>query len=275
MNVPAETVSTNVPQGTCGCGCGEPCKGQYKRGHNPWSHKHGPAAPSQDAVLAEIKHPISRDTLARKLRAPARWVSGVLTRLNKRRLIRRVGHGMWAPIGWTPPLRLVPASATPVPCTGEDTPAIRRDGICPRCGWRKRQKGQGYCKPCKKAYVDAHRPKWRDLTPEQKRKAKCRAYSRMLEKRGVLKRRPCACGSTRVQRHHFDYDDPYTVEYQCLTCHRRWHQTAETDTGVQTAAARRLLKSEGISNPTPAEIVDAKRRIGRERVRVSNVSNDD
>lgn len=255
--VSSGTISANVPRTTCRCGCGRPCAGEFARGHNPRSHQEF-AAPSQKAVLAAIpkNRAISRRALAENLGVPPRYIATVLTRLRQRRLIRRVTRGRWALVG----VILVDASNV-------EPPDNRGDGICPVCRERLKAKGQGYCQPCKKAYWYRTRKPHRELTAEQKRKANCRAYSRMLERRGLLKRRPCECGSTKVQRHHFDYDDPYRVEYKCLRCHRKWHQTAEPESGVLTAAALRLLKSEGINAPTPAEISEARSRIGLARLR--------
>lgn len=67
-----------------------------------------------------------------------------------------------------------------------------------------------------------HRPKYRDLTDDQKRKVTCRAYTNELVRRGKLKRTPCEeCGDKRVHAYHQDFNDPKRVKWLCWPCRRR------------------------------------------------------
>jgi len=57
-----------------------------------------------------------------------------------------------------------------------------------------------------------HRPPYRKLRPDQKRKSICRSYTKVLVQRGHLNRKPCArCGAVDVQAHHPDYRNPRLV----------------------------------------------------------------
>lgn len=85
------------------------------------------------------------------------------------------------------------------------------------------------------------RPKHSQLTEAQRFKANARAYSNVLQERGVLVPVPCHCGSTRVQKHHEDYSDPRTVSWACRPCHlldhgfitqERWRQLHDADLGA-------------------------------------------
>lgn len=85
---------------TCRCGCGRSCRGEYARGHHPRSHAGPPAgAPSQAMVLEAIrKGSRSREQIARDLHVPARYLGAILTRLQKRGLVKRAGAiGQWEP----------------------------------------------------------------------------------------------------------------------------------------------------------------------------------
>ncbi len=100
--------------------------------------------------------------------------------------------------------------------------------ICPRC--RERPKNDAsYCRPCRRAYhrewMRKNRPKHSELSEEERKKANCRSYTRVLVTRGELKKGPCeSCGTTEnVEAHHPDYSDPRTVVWKCRPCHRAGH----------------------------------------------------
>ena len=59
-----------------------------------------------------------------------------------------------------------------------------------------------------------------------KRRANCRAYTKMLVKRGQLVKTPCACGTREVTAVHADYSDPWAVEWKCADCRRGVRQEA-------------------------------------------------
>lgn len=88
----------------------------------------------------------------------------------------------------------------------------------------------------------AKRPRYGDLSEEQKKRSRCRAYTHVLLKRGKLQKQPCArCGSEKSQAHHPDYSDPRTVVWLCVDCHRETH-------GIDFAAHLPLFPRE----PPPA-----------------------
>lgn len=81
-----------------------------------------------------------------------------------------------------------------------------------------------YCWTCQAAYARAHRPKHRDLSEEQRKRANTRSYSNVLKARGEIVKQPCAhCGSANSQMHHPDYSNARLVEWLCRACHLKHH----------------------------------------------------
>lgn len=98
---------------------------------------------------------------------------------------------------------------------------------CSRCRGPRDRPLQKYCRPCHAAYMREWRPKHSELNPEQRKRANCRAYSKVLLKRGKLTREPCReCGAEPAQMHHPDYNDPRRVEWLCRPCHLALHEEA-------------------------------------------------
>jgi len=68
---------------------------------------------------------------------------------------------------------------------------------------------------------------WRQThapSEEERRKASCRAYTRVLIRRGHLIRKPCeTCGIEPAQAHHPDYSNPRLVVWLCEDHHRQLH----------------------------------------------------
>lgn len=96
---------------------------------------------------------------------------------------------------------------------------------------RKRKDGtysvvkQSKCADCHAAYMRKNRVNYCDLNPEQKKKSLCRSKTKMLVKRGTLKKQPCeVCGSESVEAHHDDYDDPRNVRWLCKPHHVDLHK---------------------------------------------------
>jgi len=68
------------------------------------------------------------------------------------------------------------------------------------------------------------RPKHRDLSPEQKMKANCRAYTGEYVRRGKIKKLACCiCGDKNTEAHHEDYTKPLEVIWYCRKHHLEHH----------------------------------------------------
>lgn len=105
------------------------------------------------------------------------------------------------------------------------------DPRCSKCHKPNERFPRRYCLDCHAEYMRGNRTKYVDFTPDQKRKADCRSYSKALEERGILIRQPCEnCSDPEVERHHEDYDDPYNVTWLCRVCHLNLHD-AEREPG--------------------------------------------
>lgn len=106
---------------------------------------------------------------------------------------------------------------------------LARAGICSVCQVthdRRRSDGRpsSYCQACHNSYNRRTRPKYSDLSPEQKLKSNARAMANVYERRGKLIRQPCAdCGGADVQKHHDDYTKPLEVTWLCRPCHMARH----------------------------------------------------
>ena len=83
---------------------------------------------------------------------------------------------------------------------------------------------QRYCLSCHAAYMRENRPKHSELSPLQRLKANCRAYTRVLLKRGKIKREPCECGAPGEEMHHEDYTNPRKIKWMCRPCHLKCHE---------------------------------------------------
>lgn len=98
---------------------------------------------------------------------------------------------------------------------------------CSRCHSVNDGSSHSWCRPCRAAYARATRPKHCDMSPEQRKRANCRAYTGVLLRRGKLTRLPCrACGSPESQAHHEDYGNPRLVDWLCRPCHLHAHNVS-------------------------------------------------
>ena len=80
-----------------------------------------------------------------------------------------------------------------------------------------------YCLACHAKWMRENRPKHSELSAEQRMKANTRAYANVYEGRGLLEKKPCACGFEEVEKHYEDYSKPLEVVYMCRRCHLAHH----------------------------------------------------
>lgn len=105
------------------------------------------------------------------------------------------------------------------------TAVARGTGACTLCGKAPKARGKNsWCLACKAARQRATRPSYAAMSPADRERSRCRAYTNVLIKRGVLTRQPCeSCGAARVQAHHADYSKPREVHWLCRGCHVAHH----------------------------------------------------
>ena len=92
---------------------------------------------------------------------------------------------------------------------------------CSKCGIGKATPYSVWCKLCRAAYMRDNRKTHSQLTDEQRQKANCRAYTKMLQRRGHAQKGPCeVCGDPDAQNHHDDYSKPREFRRLCRKHHR-------------------------------------------------------
>lgn len=98
--------------------------------------------------------------------------------------------------------------------------------LCCKCQNKSRRKGsQRWCNDCHAEYMRENRPKYSELTEEQRKKVNARSYANVYKNRGKLIQEKCKfCGSPDTEMHHHDYDKPLDVEWLCRDCHLEHHQ---------------------------------------------------
>ncbi len=72
------------------------------------------------------------------------------------------------------------------------------------------------------------RPPYKDLDSETQRRTRARSYANVYKGRGELIPEPCSrCGgTTNIEMHHEDYDEPLKIIWLCRVCHRELHQAS-------------------------------------------------
>lgn len=82
-----------------------------------------------------------------------------------------------------------------------------------------------YCKSCHAEHMRNYRPKHKDLSPEQKQKAKCRAKTKQAISRGTIEVYACqVCDDCNSQVHHPDYKKFRQVVWLCRKHHLLLHK---------------------------------------------------
>lgn len=112
-----------------------------------------------------------------------------------------------------------------------------------------------YCLKCHAKNMRDKRPKYKDLSIEQKKKIRIRSLSNMRQRRGILETEPCKhCGSGKnIEKHHHEYANDAPVVFLCRKCHIRLHKgdkevlrTAELEQDVCAALNRRYSEQNNI-----------------------------
>jgi hypothetical protein len=116
---------------------------------------------------------------------------------------------------------------------------MKRDfPACSSCGGPRDRHPQRYCRACHAKYMREHRPIHSALPDEARRKANCRAYANVYQRRGKLVKRPCEeCGSQDSQKHHDDYEKPLQVTWLCRPCHLAEHRGGKVRRETLTVSA--------------------------------------
>lgn len=142
--------------------------------------------------------------------------------------------------------------------------AIEIKGRCSACGGERDRPGQRLCRECHNAYARENRPRHSELSPDARKKANTRAYTKELIKRGQLERKPCeTCGALDSQAHHEDYNDPRRVNWLCPPCHRKHHaENGSPAFHVETSEQSASIGNYPIENGVPIPVIRAGRRPG-------------
>lgn len=90
----------------------------------------------------------------------------------------------------------------------------------------------------------ATRPRYAELSPDQRARHITRSYTAVLIRRGHLDRKPCEVCGASAQAHHVDYDEPRKVRWLCAE-HRRQLQRAQDEAQLRADTERfaRILAS--------------------------------
>lgn len=98
---------------------------------------------------------------------------------------------------------------------------------CSKCGKlleESRVDKQRYCKACHAENMRHNRPKHSELSPEARKKANARSYSRVYVERGVIEQKACEVCGKKAERHHVDYDKPLELVFLCREHHLELHK---------------------------------------------------
>jgi hypothetical protein len=135
--------------------------------------------------------------------------------------VRNVGHET---IYSESPVMLICRRCNKEPITSEGAKhcdTCRR--LCAKCGVQRKAQRSSYCADCRNAYARAFRPKYADLSEEEKHKNRCRSYAHTYLKRGLIERKGCEVCGQKAQMHHEDYNKPLRVRWFCARHHHYLH----------------------------------------------------
>ena len=100
----------------------------------------------------------------------------------------------------------------------------KNSGLCSRCHGPRSNAEKRYCKTCHAAWMREHRPKYSDLTDEQRQRSNARAYAHVCRDGGKLIKQSCEqCGDENSQIHHDDYSKPLEIKWLCRKHHLELH----------------------------------------------------
>ncbi len=99
---------------------------------------------------------------------------------------------------------------------------------CSRCE-NEAKPGQRYCRTCHAAYMRTWRPRHSDLLPLARKKAICRAYANVYQKRGKLIPVGCSVCGAKAEKHHESYEKPLDVTWLCRLHHMEEHGVKYTN----------------------------------------------
>ena len=113
------------------------------------------------------------------------------------------------------------------------SPKGKRKTTCSKCDEpldETRVHKQRYCKLCHAAHMRLTRPKHSELTEEARKKANCRAHTKVYISRGKVIRMACwICGDSNSESHHEDYTNPKDVIWFCRAHHMELHKLKDNN----------------------------------------------
>lgn len=98
--------------------------------------------------------------------------------------------------------------------------------LCARCHNYLKAQRSSYCRECQNAYARRTRKSYSELSEEQRKKKRCRAYAKYYIRTGLIVKKPCAIEGCDLpsEMHHPDYTLPLKIVWLCRKHHRRHHE---------------------------------------------------
>ena len=118
----------------------------------------------------------------------------------------------------------------------KNSPKGVRKTTCSKCNLpieaNRLKTRQRYCKSCHAENMRATRPKHGELPLDKRKKANCRAHTKVYIKRGKVLVMPCWICGEKAEAHHEDYSNPKDVIWFCREHHLEWHKKAHLEDGL-------------------------------------------